>query len=46
MKLVTNKKNVNAIGFYKRLGYKIIKEMPNYYGDGETRYLCEKPLHG
>ena len=44
MELVTNKKNLEAIGFYKRMGYGIVKEMKNYYGDGETRYLCEKTV--
>ena len=42
--LVTNKKNINAIGFFKHMGYSIIKEIPNYYGDGETRYLFGKTL--
>lgn len=42
--LVTNTKNLPAISFYKGLGYNIVKEMPNYYGDGETRYLFEKIL--
>ncbi|MCW6160078.1 MAG: GNAT family N-acetyltransferase [Candidatus Micrarchaeales archaeon] len=41
---VTNKKNLKAIGFFKHLGYKIVKAIDNYYGDGETRYLFEKSL--
>ena len=45
MKLVTNVKNIQAVDFYKRIEYRIIKEVPNYYGDGETRYLFEKKLN-
>jgi ribosomal protein S18 acetylase RimI-like enzyme len=42
--LVTNKKNSLSINFYKNIGYTIIKEIKNYYGDGETRYLFEKSV--
>lgn len=42
--LVTNKKNINAIGFFKHMGYSIAREMPNYYGGGEVRYLFKKTL--
>ncbi len=42
--LVTNTKNTRAIGFYESIGYKIIKEMANYFGDGENRYLLEKEM--
>lgn len=42
--LVTNVKNLQAVGFYKKSGYKIVKEVPNYYSDGETRYIFEKTL--
>ncbi|MDE1869234.1 MAG: GNAT family N-acetyltransferase [Candidatus Micrarchaeota archaeon] len=42
--LVTNTKNIHAVAFYRDIGYLIVKEMPNYYGDGETRYLFEKQL--
>lgn len=42
MKLVTNIKNMPAIEFYKNIGYKITKELKNYYGDAETRYIFEK----
>lgn len=44
--LVTNIKNLPAIDFYKSVGYSVIKEIPNYYGDGETRDLFEKILVG
>jgi len=44
MMLVTNKKNLPAISFYKRRGYVSIKEIYDYYGDGETRCLFEKTL--
>ena len=44
MKLVTNVKNDSAVQFYKKLGYDVIKEAENYYGDGETRYVLEKKL--
>ena len=42
--LVTNTKNTKAIGFYKHLGYRNIKRIENYFGDGEARYLFEKRL--
>ncbi len=42
--LVTNKKNLRAINFYKSLGYAPIRGIANYYGDGETRILFEKTL--
>ena len=42
VKLVTNVKNTPAVEFYKKTGYKIVKEAKNYYGDGETRYIIEK----
>jgi ribosomal protein S18 acetylase RimI-like enzyme len=40
--LVTNTKNLAAVNFYKKLGYRIAKTIDNYYGDGETRHLFEK----
>lgn len=42
--LVTNPKNTRAVGFYQGLGYKIVREAENYYGDGEMRYVLEKEL--
>ncbi|MCW6159827.1 MAG: GNAT family N-acetyltransferase [Candidatus Micrarchaeales archaeon] len=42
--LVTNIKNTIAIGFYKGLGYKVVKEIANYFGDGENRYLLVKEI--
>lgn len=42
--LVTNVKNIFAINFYKKVGYSIAREMKNYYGDGEDRYVFEKSL--
>ncbi len=44
IRLVTNVKNTKAVGFYKAIGYTIVKEAENYYGDGETRYIFEKKL--
>lgn len=44
IRLVTNVKNLSAIGFYKGIGYKIITEAKNYYGDGENRYIFEKAI--
>jgi [ribosomal protein S18]-alanine N-acetyltransferase len=44
IRLVTNVKNTQAIGFYKAIGYSIVKEVENYYGDGETRYIFEKMI--
>lgn len=44
IRLVTNVKNDQAVKFYKRIGYVVVKEAPNYYGDGETRYIFEKVL--
>lgn len=42
--LLSNPRNAKAVGFYKHLGYEIAKEIPNYFGDGEARYLLEKSL--
>lgn len=42
--LATNKTNGQAISFYKSLGYHIAKEVENYYGEGEVRYIFEKQL--
>ncbi len=42
--LATNKANAQAIAFYKKLGYRIAKEVENYYGEGEIRYIFEKAL--
>ena len=42
IRLVTNTKNDQAVGFYKNIGYSIVKEVENYYGYGETRYVFEK----
>ena len=44
IRLVTNVKNTEAIGFYKAIGYTIVKEAENYYGDGENRYIFEKNI--
>lgn len=44
IRLVTNVKNTQAVEFYKAIGYTIVKEAENYYGDGETRYIFEKKL--
>lgn len=44
MKLVTNIKNIPAIKFYKNIGYKIVKEEKNYYGDAEIRCMLEKRI--
>lgn len=42
--LVTNIKNQTSVPFYKKQGYKIVKEIENHFGDGETRYLFEKTI--
>lgn len=42
--LATNKANAQSIAFYKKLGYRIAKEVENYYGEGEVRYIFEKVL--
>lgn len=44
VELVTNIKNLSAVGFYQKIGFVIVKELENYYGDGEIRYLFEKSL--
>ena len=46
IELATSKKNLQAISFYKKIGYRIVKEVENYYGEGEIRYMCEKTLPG
>lgn len=44
--LSTHEKNNQAIKFYESLGYKISKILKNQYGDGQTRILLKKNLHG
>jgi ribosomal protein S18 acetylase RimI-like enzyme len=44
IKLVTNIKNIPAIEFYKSIGYEIIKEIKDHYGDSETRLMLEKKV--
>ena len=39
--LHARKKNEKAINFYQKFGFKIKKEVENYYSDGETAYLME-----
>ena len=36
--------NAPAINLYKRLGFTVIKVLPNYYLDGEDAYLMAKEL--
>jgi ribosomal-protein-alanine N-acetyltransferase len=36
--------NIPAINLYKRLGFTVIKILPNYYLDGEDAYLMAKEL--
>lgn len=43
--LASSPKNLKAIAFYKSIGYQIIKEVGNYYGDGTSRYILEKSLN-
>ncbi len=42
--LATHPDNAKALGFYKRLGYSIVRRAENYYGDGTPRYILEKSL--
>ncbi|MEM0223105.1 MAG: GNAT family N-acetyltransferase, partial [Thermofilum sp.] len=35
--------NEPAIRLYKKLGYSVIKVIPNYYLDGEDAYLMARP---
>ncbi len=42
--LATNKTNKTGIAFFRKQGYRIAKEVFNYYGEGEMRYWCEKEL--
>ncbi len=42
--LSTHENNAGAIKFYQSLGYKIVKKLPDQYGDGQTRVLFEKYL--
>jgi len=37
--------NQRAISFYYRLGYSITGIIPNYYKDGESAHVMERPLH-
>jgi len=38
--------NKKAINLYNRFGFKILKEIKNYYGKGEDRYLMIKKSKG
>lgn len=44
--LVTSPENTGAVKFYEALGYAVVREVENYYGDGTTRYVLEKLLFG
>ncbi len=37
--------NKTAISFYKNLGFKILKEIKNYYRNGDNAYSMKLPLH-
>ncbi|NCO80368.1 ribosomal protein S18-alanine N-acetyltransferase [bacterium] len=37
--------NKTAISFYKNLGFKILKEIKNYYRNGDDAYLMKLSLH-
>jgi len=43
--LVTSPENKPALEFYKGLGYSIVKMVENYYGDGTSRFILEKPIN-
>jgi ribosomal protein S18 acetylase RimI-like enzyme len=43
--LVVNPENEPAVGFYKGLGYSVVKTVENYYGDGTPRFILEKPIN-
>lgn len=40
--LSTHEGNEMAINFYKSLGYRMVKKLPNHYDDGQTRVLMER----
>ena len=43
--LHTQRKNRAASSFYKKLGFRIIKIVKNYYRNGDNAYLMRKEIH-
>jgi len=41
--LEVRSKNLPAIGFYKKLGMKIVGKTPNYYGDDDALIMLSDP---
>ena len=42
--LEVRSKNLPAIGFYKKLGLKIVGKTPNYYGDDDALIMLSDPV--
>ena len=42
--LEVNEKNIKAINFYKKNGFKIVSKRQNYYKDGADAYLMMKVI--
>jgi len=46
VELEVNEKNVSAINFYKKHGFKFLKRIKKYYEDGSNALLLYKNLNG
>lgn len=44
VRLEVSDKNVNALGLYQAMGYKIIERVEDYYDNGDDALRLEKPL--
>ena len=44
LQLDVRKSNLPAIRLYKSLGFKVVRERPKFYSDGETAFLMELKL--
>ena len=45
LSLEVNQQNKSAINFYIKHGFSIVKEIPNYYRDGEHGYRMIRDLY-
>ena len=44
IRLTVRPENVVAIHLYRSVGFLVIEQRKNYYGDGETRLLLERKI--
>lgn len=44
VRLEVRESNVPALGLYRDRGYRVVREVPSYYADGETALVMERSL--